>query len=293
MGPTIRLTKSTVGERGVNLKRDVNNLQELLIAAGEPIEEMTNGQWGKSTADALERFQKKHIRTNPPKKVLQANDSALLFMAWKAKILIPMPGRGGRPGMDAMHHWFRKHDIKYNTGADQGGGNRAIWGIHGNPRFAVQRTNRHYMTGPVEMDCTTYVNLLISIYLSGHCHAVPYSASCADFGAYSAAHCARDRYQFPQLAKSSPGMNEEPKIFKNADQIKEVLRRDEHGLYVIEKVIPGTINVKHMAILSHSVVYECTTNQTGSACITRSLNSFCNTRPSREFMVFGPCPTIK
>ena len=46
------------------------------------------------------------------------------------------------------------------------------------------------------MDCTTYANLMLSVYLYGNAHNPAYDGDCRKIGEVSSFHCARDRYGF-------------------------------------------------------------------------------------------------
>jgi hypothetical protein len=48
--------------------------------------------------------------------------------------------------------------------------------------------------------------------------------------------------------------------------------------------------VTHMALLYDGDTYECTTGQSGAACITRSFDKFMATKAGRSFYLFGPKP---
>lgn len=275
----------SVGEKGVNQKSDVKKLQQLLIAAGETVTGGDDGVWGSNTAKALESFQTKYQSSGVKiQKLLSPEDYCLLLMAWKANILIPLPGKAGTPGVLAMHDWFVKNSIKYNSGAEKGGGNRAIYGVAGDNRYAVQTIEGKFATGPIQMDCTTYVNLMLSVYTSGSCHIVPYDASCADFGACSAAHCARDRYNLPLVTRAQG--DKIIRHFENADQIRDATHNSA-GIHAIEVALAGTGSVTHMALLIGGTVYECTTGQSGSACISRPVEEFCK-KKGKIYYLFGP-----
>jgi hypothetical protein len=282
-----------VGAGGVNFGEDVAHLQQLLIAAGETVPGGADGRWGTGTAGALKRFQKKHAgRGVKEVPCLLPGDHALLVMAWKAGILIPMPGKGGMPGVQKLHDWFRGQGVKYNSGAEDGGGNRAIWGVHGDPRYAVQLTNRKFLAGPIEMDCTTYVNLMLSVYVTGHCHAAPYAASCSAFGGIGDNHCARDRYHLPLVERTVGTGASAKKVrhFETTAQISQALARDSGGLYALEVAHAGTGSVSHMVLYRNGLVYECTTHQTASACISRPIEKFGAHKAGKIFYMFGPSP---
>jgi len=287
------MTRKFIGAT-VKLGRKKNNdakvVQQLLIAAGEVIPGGADGDWGNNSAKALEKFQKLQLSAGAKVQAwVDPGDLVLLLMAWKAGILIPLPRKAGIEGVLAMHDWFVKNNIKYNAGAEKGAGNRAVYGVHEDTRYAVQTTSLQYQAGPVEMDCTTYVNLMLSIYASGHCHSAPYDASCP-FGGVSANHCARDRYSMPLITRklADATTNGHVNYFENAEQITAAVAAESTKLYAIEVGLSGTGSVKHMALLTDGMVYECTTGQSGSACVSRSVGDFCAGKTGKIFYLFGP-----
>ena len=46
--------------------------------------------------------------------------------------------------------------------------------------------------------------------------------------------------------------------------------------------------LQHMALLQGTTVYECTTGQIGSACISRSLSDFMASKAGTIIYLFGP-----
>lgn len=286
--------QQSVGDGKRNTKSDVKSLQQLLTAAGETVAGGDDGTWGKNTGDALEAFQRKHTQHGASvRRWVDPGDHVLLLMAWRANILIEMPGQGGFAGIETMHGWFVRNGIRYNPGAEKGLGNRAIFGIKDELRYAVQTIAVKFQSGPVEMDCTTYVNLMLSIYMNGNVHVAPYDASCSAFGGTSATHCARDRYQLPLVVRDEEGKagTVKRRYFESSDQIASATANDSTGLFVLEVATAGTGSVTHMGLLFGGNVYECTTGQSGAACISRSLQEFCRTKSGKIYYLFGPSAT--
>ena len=63
---------------------------------------------------------------------------------------------------------------------------------------------------------------------------------------------------------------------------------EPNRLYVIEVGLAGSGAVKHMVLFTGGVVYECTTGQSGSACISRSVADFCAAKTGKIYYLFGP-----
>lgn len=292
MGATRRFIRASVGAKGVNNARDVRHLQDLLIAAGFAVQGGADGRWGEATQQALAAAVKQLPTGTASTPGLVHPDAYLLvYLAWKANLLIPMPGQAGMPGVLAMHRHFVERRVRYNAGAEKGEGNRAVWGVHERPDLAVQTTSGRFHAGPVEMDCTTYVNLMLSIYACGHCHAEPYAASCAAFGGVSSTHCARDRFGMPLVTRTvaaGAGRSTEARHFESAQQIADAVGARKGKLFALEVATAATCKVTHMALLHGGTVYECTTGQSGSACIARPLADFCAAKTGKIYYLFGP-----
>jgi hypothetical protein len=241
------------------------------------------------------RVQKEYpnlIATVPIRPYIEPSDHVLVMMAWKGEMLIPLPYKRGWDGVSELHDWFVKNKIKYNAGADKGGGNRAIYGVDKRSDYAIQTTNMKFARGPVQMDCTTYVNFMLSIYLFGDAHNARYNADCSKFGDVSAVHCARDRYGYLLVNRLEKHGKEEKKLgyFTNAEQIVAATQGDPNRLYVLEVASEGekkgknkqgeeiTVvhdwGVTHMALLYNGTVYHCTTHQPSSACIDKPMDEF-------------------
>ena len=288
MASTRGFVQESVGEHGTNKTTDVRRLQTLLISAGFGVRGGADGKWGEGTKAALAAA----ARTLPagsfkPAAPVKHGDYLLLYLVWKAGLLIQLPGKAGMAGVLWMHRWFVEQGVRYNLGAEKGRGNRAVWGVHEDLRYAVQTIGGSFGRGPIEMDCTTYVNLMLSIYASGHCHHEPYAASCAAFGGTAASHCARDRYGMALVERARPGAAA-ARHFETAAQLREATAAQEDKLYAIEVAEAGSGFVRHMALLHDATVYECTTGQAGSACISRSVEAFCAAKKDRIYYLFGP-----
>jgi hypothetical protein len=311
MGATKKFIWENVGTGSKNNAADVKAVQQLLIAAGETIKGGDSGKWDDNTAAALQSFQTRVqkeypnlIATVPIRPYIEPSDHVLLMMAWKGEILIPLPRKRGWNGVSELHDWFVKNEIKYNSGAEKGGGNRAIFGVDKRWDYAIQTTNMKLARGPVQMDCTTYVNLMLSIYLFGDAHNAQYNADCSKFGDISAVHCARDRYGYLLVNRQEKHGKDQKKLgyFTNAEQIVEATQDDPNRLYVLEVASEADIKgkdkqgeeitivhnwgVTHMALLYNGTAYHCTTHQPSSACIDQLINKFMKHR--RRVYLFEP-----
>ena len=284
----LAFTERKVGPGCANTFWDVKTVQQLLKAAGES-PGAADGYWSDkpkgATKNALQSFMNKYgspeqRRTN----VLEPNDGLLLRMAQLGKLIIPLSGKKGIDGVKETHRWLRNQGIKYNKGADktpyQGDG-RALWGVQGTRGCIIQvRQGGFEHASPIELECTLYVNLMVSVYLYGDAHT--------NYNAHTGAatsedkHLCQEFYAFPLLTRGSLHyfMSEEKKgtlseaATRTAAQITEATSAAPSSLYVIEVGGAAQGRMSHMALLQDSRVYECTTGQTGSACIDSPLETF-------------------
>jgi hypothetical protein len=295
MAGTKKFISASVGVGGVNRREDVGALQQLLIAAGIQVNGGADRTWGKNTLAALQSFLRSQTSTGS--KVnddirIEPSDDVLLKLAEKANILIPLPGVTGIGGVDTVHTWFVKNNIKYQAGAQDGGGNRCVYGVDGKTGYAVQTQSTAFLKGPVEMDCTTYANLMLSIYLYGNAHNSAYDGDCQKVGGVSSFHCARDRYGFQIVSRKDrdkSGKEVTLTDFRTADQIEAATKGKGAGLYALEPAVLGHGFVKHLALLYGSTIYECT-NAVSPNCNKYSLGQFMERcRKSGRFCyLFGP-----
>lgn len=302
MAATLKWASARVGKDAVSRGDNVKRVQELLLAAGEKLPRFgADGAWGNEVEQALVAFRARHAMRASSH--VEPNDPVLLLLAAKADILIQLPGMTGMAGVVELHRTLRHMNAKYNDGAQYGRGNRAIYGVAGNPQWAVQTfydaaAKRTLIDrGPVQMDCTTYVNLMLSVYFYGNAHNNRYDASCKDFGWGSTRHLARDRYDIPLIRRPDPAGGPTPlNYFKDVEDIEALVRANPAALFVLEvggtrwdKTLSKTVHgvVTHMALLHAGTVYECTTHQIGSACIDRPLREFMSNKKGIIY-VFGP-----
>lgn len=284
-----RLIGRRVGEGGATAGgSDVLTVQQLLAAAGSTEPALVGGSWGPASKRALTAFQKAHRL--PEQNFVEPDDRCLYELADAAKILVPLPNLLGISGVKTLHNWFREEKIQYQQGAQSGGGNRALYAFdwNGCRDYAIQRINQAWRTGPVQMDCTTYVNCMLSVFLHGNLHSAPYEASCAAYGNISNNHMARERYKMPLVMRKSTknGVAKEENYFKEAEDIAAAAVSS--AMYVIEVGGGAGGGVTHMALLYGGETYECTTGQSGPACINRPLAEFVKAKHGKILYLFGP-----
>lgn len=286
---TWRVISSRVGEKGASTGTDVLAVQQLLEAAGSTEPNLVGGAWGNHSKNALLAFQKAHGL--PERNYVDPDDRCLFELADAANILVPMPNLLGISGVKTLHYWFIDQKTQYQQGAQNGGGNRALYGFDWagcGADYAIQRINMAWRAGPVKMDCTTYANCMLGIFVSGNIQSSPYAADCSPYGDTSNTHMARERYHMPLVMRSvtKDGVTTKVNYFKDADDIAAATI--QNGMYALEVGGGAGGGVTHMALLYNGIVYECTTHQPVSACTDSPLSSFVKRMKGAILYVFGP-----
>jgi hypothetical protein len=291
---TLRIIRDTVGANGRNGDGDVRSVQQLLSAAGVPVK--VDGNWGDKSQAALIRYQKGRLTSAPPgtfkkgaQELLTVDSPVLTLLAYEAGLLLPIVSESGIDGMRRMHDWLVTNKVQYQTGAEDGGGNRTTWGLFGNPTLGVQTTGKdNAFVGPLLLDCTTYVNMMLAIYHEGNLHG-SYRASVRKTGGGSAQteHLGKSRWDYDLMN----GPNER-NYHKTTEEIRASTESLPDSLFYLEvgrtyNGIPGF--VRHMALMYGGTVYECTPKPIlfGSACIKRPLAEFMRNKSDAIIYLFA------
>ena len=270
--PYVQFNFSTVGAGGQNLFWDVHTLQCLLLAAGMKIKGGATGHWGEATLSALGKFEDDWDDATgaefgiPPAstsvKVLQPGDFWLLRMAAQAQILIPMPApKNDIVGVLQLHRWFQQKGILYESKQDYTGTNsRSFWAVQGQPNLAVQlqlASDRPINPGPIRINCTTYANIMLSVFQCGTLANPSYNPGLQNIGGDSSEHLSKARYHFKQVLReelNKDGKQKHLNYFANADEIDDATV--DGKLYSMEIGSARHRGVGHHAILHNGIVYQ-------------------------------------
>jgi hypothetical protein len=270
--PYIRFTVSTVGVGGQNTSGDVETLQRLLVAAGVKVKGGADARWGEHTALALAKFQDDWDDATgaefglPPArssvKVLQPDDDWLLRMAAQAQILMPMPApKKDIVGVLQLHRWLQGKRILYEPKQDYMGTNsRSFRAVQARPNLAVQLqlgTEEKIKHGPIKINCTTYANIMLSVFKYGTLANPGYNPSVQNIGGSSSEHLSKARYQFQQIIREvagTDGKTKQTNYFATAEQIDDAT--DDGKLYSMEIGSAPNRGVGHHAILYNGTVYQ-------------------------------------
>lgn len=291
-----------VGEGGRKSGPAVSDLHDLITAAGIGYAPERRDRWQPETLSVLKAFRQACIASGTArfgdklkaeldKKCIEPTDATAFNLAYNAKILIEMPNACGVGGIQRLNDWFVKNQILYQKGAEKGGGNRASYALEGFKGWAVQRIDQRWQRGPVQMDCTTYVNLAMGVYYSGEARgkydaATPYGGKSPD----KIAH----RYDFHAIERPSLDMRRGrsvPAELTTASDLQDVVSdTDEQGLYIVERAkLDGYVT--HMALLHRGIIWEYNTMNpvNGAQFFSRPLERFAPfaRKPQYKYFIYS------
>jgi hypothetical protein len=182
-----------------------------------------------------------------------------------------VPPLGGADAFEDVHEWL----VKRRTGFDF---NRVVFGWDGLPSWAIVMSlgdkEGEYEFGmhsskPLELNCTLYANLMMSVWLQGNVHSAPFSAGIGESG--GSKHLSVFRYHYKLLGQ-----------YASADDVRRFTERHPDQLFCIE----AGEQVGHMALLLNDEVFQCNIMPFG--CTRRPLKDFLRTHPAG--WMSGPAP---
>jgi hypothetical protein len=291
-----------VGEGGRKSGRAVSDLHDLIAAAGIGYAPGQRDKWQPETLSVIKAFRQACIdsgnakfldklQAELDKNCIEPNDATAFNLAYQANIVIEMPRACGIGGIHRLNNWFTQNQILYQSGADKGLGDRATYALSGFSGWAVQTIARRWQPGPVKMDCTTYVNLAMSVYFSGEA-AGKYDAS-TPFGGTSQNKIAF-RYDFKALERPSidiqRGRSISSDLTSASDLMDIVNSTNENALYIVECAKMDGF-VTHMALLHRGMIWEFNIMKpkNGTQLFCRPIEAFAplSRNPKKKFFIYG------
>lgn len=191
IGVTFPIIKGRVGgEGGAKNGNDVKRINQLLRMAGYLKGSEDDKVWGKKSEKALEEFYNRHKNmTRVSATYIDPKDpfDFLCTLAHEAGVLIPLPAN--LRSASALRLFFETcvaRRFKYGwtrNGKALNGGTRTIWGFEGRKGWAISTVNdgtgKYFFASefPATLNCTSFANLMMSVWLTGNAHEKPYDAS--------------------------------------------------------------------------------------------------------------------
>jgi hypothetical protein len=181
VGITFPIISKRVGDGGQTSGDDVKRINQLLRLAGNlKVKLDREDKWGDASEEALISFYKV-FGIGFVKKYIEKKDQFddLLALARAAGVLIPLPS-GLRSASATAVLYDHCRSAKYPYGwKEHGGGTKMIWGFEDRPSWAVATTLDKCFSSmiPISLNCTSFANLMLSVWTQGNAHSEPYDAS--------------------------------------------------------------------------------------------------------------------
>jgi hypothetical protein len=128
---------------------------------------------------------------------------------------------------------------------------------------------------PLAMNCTVYVNLMMSVWHQGNAHSLPFNASVRDVGVKNTGTLAT-RYYYKDVVR-----------YSSLADVETFVAAKPNRLYCLEA---GDDWIGHEALLLKNTVYECTPLFTAQNCRTLSLKDWISRGLHKSGWISGPSP---
>lgn len=191
LGVTFPIIKTRVGgEGGAKTGKDVKRINQLLRLAKYLNVPGDDSQWNKASEKALTDFYNRWKGvTRQSAAYIDPKDpfDFLCTLAQEAGVLIALPRNlRSASAIKLFYDTCVARKIIYGweeNGVPLNGGTRTIWGFEGRPGWAVSTVRNSNgdcffdLTTPTSLNCTSFANLMMSVWLFGTAHEKPYDSS--------------------------------------------------------------------------------------------------------------------
>ena len=282
MAATFQIINRRIGEGGLKSGNDVLRLQQLLKLNNHRVH--CTGQWSQETSQALLRFQESLMTPtqalfmcdglplpgsclSEPRAYVLPDDTFLVHLALGAGVLLPLAaGRRGAPAFQKVHS-ICEDRVTFDVSPA-----RAVYGLKHYPGWAVTPLSDTFsVKEPLALNCTLYVNLMLSVWAQGNAHGQPFDGNVQDSGGSD--HFARDRYHDPLVGE-----------FRSIKELPKATDKYPGYLFCLE----AGDSVSHMALLYKGNVYECNMRYLHLGCYSSSLEDWYSDR--YKVWLSGPSP---
>ena len=193
MAATLSVISKRVGEGGVTNGTEVLRIQQLLTRVGFNPKSNLDGGWGKglsTTCKAWIEFQKSKGWT-PVNNFIDPTDAEdrLLWLVCAANVgMFVASWLRSASATSYLTNMTQSLKIPYgwvSEGKTYGGGTKVVWGFAGRPDFVLFTKGASASTAqfdalnpePKALNCTSFANLMLSVWRQGNAHAAPYDCS--------------------------------------------------------------------------------------------------------------------
>jgi hypothetical protein len=294
-GTTFPIISKRVGEGGQTSGDDVKRINQLLRLAGYlKVKLDKEDKWVDASEEALINFYKVW-GIGPVKKYIEKNDrfDDLLALAQVAGVLIKLPaGLRSASALTALYDRCRSANYPYAwkdvaKNVVYGGGTKVIWGFEDRPSWAVVTTPPldkccFSSTLPISLNCTSFANLMLSVWKQGNAHSQPYDASQMgdgyddNLGSRYALHPVHDGNLFHEG------------YCHDVDAIKQ--KAQPGRLYYLGLCGPGLTTIAHDVVLLDGFVYECNHDKATAVYKTKIDERLKRVVKNQGARMYGPMP---
>jgi hypothetical protein len=281
MGATHPIITSRVGDGGQTRGLEVKRIQQLLRLAGSDPGPIT-GEWTTATKRAWLDFQA-DCDWGPVNPYIDQEDPymRLFMLAYAAGVLIELPNNlRSTSAVLSFVETCRDEKIPY--------GFRTVWGFENYPNYAVVTLHSHRADvefpprNPRLLNCSSFVNLMLSIWVQGNIHQPPYERS-QESNPTKPLGCRYNLHPARGFDKQKP-----PGIYKNFDTIQDLLEPDR--MYYLNSCDEAG-GFHHDMVLLNGTIYQANDDQTPAVYALPLKQQWDRTRQANHFFtIYGPGP---
>lgn len=292
MAATFPIISKRVEENASKSSPDAKRIQQLLVRTGHHSKSACDGIWNEKSIDGWVAYQKSKGWT--PKKHVDAMDpeDRLAWLALDANVIMWIPeGLRSLSAVKSFTEICIGFGIPYGW-KDHGGGTKMAWGFDQREWAVIFTRPGGRKTAEFDVDspepralnCCSFANLLLSLWMRGDVHGVPYDSSQNVGGERMQVG---ERFGLPEVMNRSG-----EKVFDNLDEIKSVLVRDRIYHLALCRDAKGTFT-KHDTILINGEVYQAnvpSASPNAGAVYVQSLDRQWKKMSVKRARLFGPGP---
>jgi hypothetical protein len=296
-GATFPIITKRLGEGGVKQGVEVKRIQQLLARTGHNPKSNLDGGWGgatSTTAKAWIKYQEsKGWIAKPYLDPIDAEDRLLCLAADAKVVMFICSWLRSNSATAFLTEMCRSSGIPYGwvkDGQTYGGGTKMAWGFDQRPNFLVFTLPGGVGSAgfdvnspePRALNCTSYSNLMLSVWRQGNAHTSPYDASQAVGGLGAQLG---QRYGMAEIRTSANKM-----VFTDLAELKGKLQNDVMYHLAWARASDGFST--HDTVVINGVVYEANVGErpTGAVYSTPLDERWTKRGSGKGARLYGPGP---
>lgn len=318
--PTYRIISQRIGQGGATNDPEIKRVRRLLRRCGYDLgHNPESAKWDETVQAALMHFQtywresvclntdpaivKQFIGKSsgmgvhlPVRPYLDPDDKAVWALAENAGCLFQVcANKRGSAAFTAVHDWLVAQRTPYGGYGKDNGPSHMVFGLEGHPNWAIQIETNTKNVLPKEwqrcLHCTSYQNLMLSVWAIGNCHSTPYAPGLGFGGNLKSLANSRYGYQRQTVAKGR-------KTIRTYNELKSVLQPGR--LYAMELCtdkdsdndgVVETDFVYHYTLIFNDYVYQANV-PISKGVYSMSIDQWwSNKKSNKQLMIYGPSPS--